>query len=295
MKRLLITGANSYIGSSLDKYIKEHYSSDIFVDTIDMIDGSWKNKAFSSYDVVFHVAGIAHVDVGKSNEATKQRYYSVNTDLAIETCKKAKSEGVKQFVFMSSVIIYGESASFKKQNVITKDSVPSPVNCYGDSKWKAELGIRELENEDFIVTVLRPPMIYGKGCKGNYPKLSKIAKKSPFFPLIENERSILYVENLCEFLCQVIMRGERGIFWPQNPEYIQTSNIVKLISSVNNHRVFVSKGWNWLVYISRVLPGKPRKLADKAFGNLVIDKSLSKYDFDYQIYSLEESIRRTEE
>ena len=221
--------------------------------------------------------------------------YSVNTELAIETAKKAKLEGVKQFVFMSSVIIYGESASFRKQKIITKDTTPTPVNCYGDSKWKAETFINELSDDDFIVTVLRPPMIYGKGCKGNYPQLSKLSKKLPFFPLINNERSMLYIENLCEFLCQVIIRGEGGIFWPQNKEYSQTSYVVKQISRVCNHKIFVSKGWNWLVYITRILPGKPRKLADKAFGNLIIDKALSEYDFDYQIYSLEESIRRTEE
>ena len=110
MLNVLITGANSYIGTSFEKYANEHYAKDFSIDTIDMKDGSWKEKDFSNYDVVYHVAGIAHADVGHVDEATKRKYYEVNTKLAIDTCKKAKADGVKQFIFMSSAIMYGDSA-----------------------------------------------------------------------------------------------------------------------------------------------------------------------------------------
>lgn len=294
MKRVLITGANSYIGTSFEKYVAEHYSSDLLVDTIDMIDGSWRQYDFSSCDVVYHVAGIAHADVGNVSEEIKQKYYAINTDLAIETCIKAKAEGVKQFVFMSSAIVYGDSAPYGKDKIITAETEPNPANFYGDSKWQADKGVRELADKKFIVSVLRPPMIYGRGSKGNYPTLAKMAKKMPIFPDVHNERSMLYIENLCEFLCQVMLRGEGGVFWPQNAEYTRTSEMVKIISEVSGHKIHISKAWNWGVSLASHIPGKASKLANKAFGNFSYNQSMSQYGFEYQVVDLKESIRRTE-
>ena len=294
MKKVLITGANSYIGVSFENYVKEHYSAELSVDTVDMIDGSWRNKDFSSYDIVYHVAGLAHADVGKVSDEVKANYYAINTDLAIETANKAKKDGVKQFVFMSSAIVYGDSAPYGQIKRITAETEPSPSNFYGDSKWQADKGVRELVDDRFIVTVLRPPMIYGKNSKGNYPSLAKMAKKLPVFPYVQNERSMLYIENLCEFLCQIMIRGEGGIFWPQNAEYTNTSEMVKMIADAANHKIHVSKGWNWVVGLARIIPGKPRGLANKAFGNLSFDQSMSRYAFDYQSVSLKESVLRTE-
>lgn len=294
MKKVLITGSNSYIGVSFENYVKDHYGKELAIETIDMIDGSWREKDFSSYDIVYHVAGIAHADVGRVSEEVKAKYYAVNTDLTIETCKKAKEDGVKQFVFMSSAIVYGDSAPLGKRKRITIKTKPKPSNFYGDSKWKADKGVRRLASDDFIVTVLRPPMIYGKGSKGNYPTLSKMAKKLPIFPDIYNERSMLYIENLCEFLCQIMIRGKGGIFWPQNKEYTKTSEMVKIIGEVSGHKVRVSKAWNLGVNIASHIPGKISDLANKAFGNMSYDKKMSQYYFDYQIVGLRESIERTE-
>ncbi len=295
MKKVLITGANSYIGTSFEKYANEHYSKDFSIDTIDMKDGSWKEKDFSDYDVVYHVAGIAHADVGRVDEATKRKYYEVNTKLAIDTCKKAKAEGVKQFVFMSSAIIYGDSAPIGKKKRITKNTKPRPSNFYGDSKWRADKGVRRLSDDNFTVTVLRPPMIYGKGSKGNYSTLSKMAKILPIFPDIDNERSMLYIENLCEFLCQIMISGEGGIFWPQNDEYSKTSDLVRMIADANNHRIFISKLWNIGVRLATLIPGKPRGLANKAFGSMSYDQKMSEYDFEYHVVALKKSIVKTEQ
>ena len=92
MKKVLITGANSYIGTSVEKYITEYYPKECKFDTVDMRDGTWKEKSFSGYDVVFHVAGIAHSDNGKISEEKAKLYYSVNTDLTIATAEKAKED-----------------------------------------------------------------------------------------------------------------------------------------------------------------------------------------------------------
>ncbi|HBL84298.1 MAG: hypothetical protein A2Y17_07420 [Clostridiales bacterium GWF2_38_85] len=145
MKRILIAGANSYIGTSFENYIKQ-WPDQYQVDTIDMIDGSWREKSFNGYDVVFHVAGIAHSDNGKITEEKKNFYYKINRDLTIETARKAKTDGVKQFIFMSSAIVYGDSAPIGKQKIITKDTKPQPSNCYGDSKFQAENSILPLQD-----------------------------------------------------------------------------------------------------------------------------------------------------
>ena len=295
MKKVLITGANSYIGMSFERYVSGKYSEELQVSTIDMVDGSWRTKDFSPYDIIYHVAGIAHADIGNVDEAIKKKYYAVNTDLAIKTCKKAKESGVSQFVFMSSVIIYGDSAPYGTKKRITKETEPTPANFYGDSKWRADEGVRQLGDDHFTVTVLRPPMIYGKGSKGNYLTLSRMARKLPVFPDCDNERSMLYIENLCEFLAQIMIRGEGGIFWPQNAEYSRTSRMVKAIAEANGHRIFVSKAFNWTVGLASHIPGNISGLANKAFGNLSYDQELSIYDFDYQLYSFQESIEITED
>lgn len=290
MKKVLITGANSYIGTSFENHIKSNFSEKYEVYTIDMIDGSWREKSFAGYDVVYHVAGIAHSDSGKISAEKEKLYRSVNTDLTIETAKKAKADGVRQFIFMSSAIVYGDSAPIGKKKVITKDTPTNPANCYGDSKVKAELGILPLQDETFKVCILRPPMIYGKGSKGNFPTLEKFAKKLPLFPYVKNERSMLYIGNLIEFVRLMIENEEQGIFCPQNKEYSNTSVLVREIGKANGRKVRLVKGVGWVLKIISHFTG----LVNKAFGNLSYDMSLSEYKQDYRLFSLEESIKETE-
>ena len=289
MKRVLITGANSYIGTSFEKYIKDNFADQYQVDTIDMIDGSWRDKSFKGYDVVYHVAGIAHSDSGKISPEKEKLYRSVNTDLTIETAKKAKADGVKQFIFMSSAIVYGESSKIGKKKLITKDTEPSPANCYGDSKLQAELGILPLQDSKFKVCVLRPPMIYGKNSKGNFPQLEKYAKKLKFFPYVKNERSMLYVGNLVEFVRLMIENEEQGIFWPQNAEYSNTSELVKMIGAAYGKKVYLVKGFAWILKILSLFNNK----INKAFGNLKYEKTISIYKSHKPSFSLAESIERT--
>lgn len=290
MKKILITGANSYIGTSFEKYLKINFPDDYVVDTVDMIDGSWRKKDFSGYDSVFHVAGIAHSDSGKISAEKEKLYYAINTDLTIETAKKAKADGAKQFIFMSSAIVYGESAPIGKSKVITKETPVSPANCYGDSKVQAENGIIQLNDESFRIVILRPPMIYGKGSKGKYPLLTKIALKTPIFPYVKNERSMLYIENLCEFVRLMITNNERGTFWPQNKEYSNTSELVKMIAKAHEKKVFLVKGFGWALKLMSHMTG----YVNKAFGNLTYEEHLGDYKDDYRLFTLDESVKETE-
>ena len=286
MKRILITGKDSYIGTSFEKWVRQ-WPNDYQIDTLDT-KGDWQSYDFSPYDVVFHVAGIAHVDAKADME---DLYYQVNRDLTIEAAQKAKAEGVKQFIFMSSIIVYGDSSKLGEKRVITKDTIPTPTNFYGNSKLQAEQGILPLQDEHFKVVILRPPMIYGKGSKGNYPKLARLAQKTPIFPDIENERSMLYIENLCEFIRLMIDNETRGIFFPQNKEYVKTAELVKTIAEVYGKKMRLTKVFNGLIRW-----GSKKVLAiNKVFGSLVYEKEMSDYqDFEYCRSNFKQTIEKTE-
>ena len=199
MKRILVTGVNSYIGNAVERYLGEFNAREgrecYRIDKISLRDGSWEDIAFGAYDAVLHVAGIAHADIGKVSEETKALYYQVNCDLAVKVAEKAKAEGVQQFVYLSSVIVYGDSAKVGGTKHITAETQPRPANFYGDSKWQAEQKLRELEaagtseqaSQDvptdelpFHVAIIRPPMVYGKGSKGNFPMLVTCGENAGF-------------------------------------------------------------------------------------------------------------------
>ena len=290
MKKILITGANSYIGTSFERYLKENYPNQYEIDTVDMKDGNWRKKSFGGYDSIFHVAGIAHSDSGKISEEKEKLYYSVNTDLTVETAIKAKQDGAKQFIFMSSAIVYGDSAPIGKRKIITRDTPVEPANCYGNSKVQAENGICPLNDDSFKVVILRPPMIYGKGSKGNYPTLSKFAQKLPVFPYVKNERSMLYIENLCEFVRLMVENEECGTFFPQNSEYSNTSEMVKMIAEAHGKKIHLIRGFTWALKLLSHFTGA----VNKAFGNLSYEMEMSNYKSDYRIASLAESIECTE-
>lgn len=290
MKKILITGAGSYIGTSFENYINTNFPDEYTVDTVDIIGGGWKEKDFSPYNAVFHVAGIAHSDNGKISPEKEKLYYSVNTELTSAAAEKAKSDGVRQFIFISSAIVYGNSAPLGKTKIITADTPVSPANCYGDSKVQAEKRLKLLEDENFKVVILRPPMIYGKGSKGNYPLLAKLALKLPFFPRVQNERSMLYIENLCEFVRLMIENEESGTFFPQNSEYSNTSELVEMIAAAHGKKIKLVGGFTRLLKIMSCFTG----LVNKAFGNLTYERSISDYKENYRVAGLYDSVKRTE-
>ncbi|HHB0782287.1 TPA: NAD-dependent epimerase/dehydratase family protein [Enterococcus faecium] len=278
MKKILITGANSYIGTSFKKWMTQ-FQDEYQIDTLSVRGDAWREHDFSGYDTVFHVAGIAHADVSKVSEETKQLYYAVNRDLAIETAKKYKQDlsGKKgQFIYMSSIIIYGEETNINKKRVITPDTKPNPSNFYGDSKLQAEIGLQPLDDDTFHVAILRPPMIYGPGSKGNYQQLVKLANKLPIFPDVKNERSMLHIDKLSEFVKERIDAQDSGVFFPQNDQYVRTSHMVRDIAQENGKKIYLFSYMNWVIRLLGYVPGKIGRLTNKAFGNLVYDIKTNK-------------------
>lgn len=275
-KRVLITGEQSYIGESFERYANERYAANFEIDTISVRDNSWKNIDFSFYDCILHVAGIAHI---KENDNNRYLYYKVNRDLTIELAIKAKKEGVRQFIVLSSMSVYGVVSGH-----IMKDTIPSPVNAYGDSKLQADNFLKKLEDDAFKVAILRPPMVYGKKCKGNYQSLRTFALKSLVFPSIFNQRSMIYIGNLCEFICKIIKDESRGVFFPQNKEYVSTSNMVQVIAKLNGRTCFLIPLFNPL--IKKI----PAPIIKKVFGNLTYERIDTVDTFEFI-----ESLRLSEE
>lgn len=271
MKKILILGKNSYIGNAFENYAKS-FPEKYEITSISLRGTAWQDFDMSEYDVAFNVSGIAHADVEKVTEEQKKLYYQVNTELAInvaEHYKKDRKGKKSQYIYMSSIIVYGDNYSVRHKKIITENTVPAPANFYGDSKLQAEKGLSYLNDDHFLIVTLRPPMIYGGNPRGNYHLLQKIAHVSPIFPKFTNQRSVLSIENLCAFIGIRIDHEDAGLYFPQDKHYACTSEMVKSIARENNEKIYLVKGFNWIIYLASFLPGKIGKMVNKAFGTLV--------------------------
>jgi UDP-glucose 4-epimerase len=273
MNKIIIIGKDSYIGTRFAAYAGERFS----ITTTNARDGNWQAVDLSLFDTVLCVVGIAHE---KQKKEAKALYYRVNCDLPAEIAKKAKSCGVKQFIFISSMAVYG-----KARGEILSDTPPTPIDFYGGSKLKAERALQELASADFRVCIVRPPMVYGPGCKGNFPKLVRLAKAVPFFPHINNRRSMLYIDNLCEFFCLAVKENYGGVHLPQNSEYVNTTELVQRIAAWHGKRLYTTRFFNPLVHLlARLVPS-----ANKLFATLIYQKNGQEHT--YNVVDFRESVK----
>ena len=266
MKKVLITGAGSYIGNNIREYLErepEKYS----VSVKDAIGWEPEVKDFAGIDVVINVAGITHV---KENSKNRQLFFDINRDLAIKIAKKAKTAAVKQFIQFSTMSVYGKTCGH-----ITKTTPVSPKDAYGKSKAQVDAVIEKLADDGFRFVCLRPPMVYGKACKGNYTRLRSFALKFPVFPKYSNQRSMIYVGNLCEFVKECIDECKAGLFFPQNAEYVNPTEMVKEIAGIHNKKIRLTRAFNWAIKIM------PFKVFKKVFGTLTYEPvdTVAKYGF----------------
>lgn len=275
MKNILIAGAKSYIGESFASYMKQ-FPEFYTTKTLDTMGLRPTASEFAGIHVVFCVAGIAHI---KETAENRHLYFDINRDLVIEMAKAAKEAGVRQFILLSTMSVYGMETGH-----ITKGTTPKPANAYGASKLEADEALQKLADDRFLFACLRPPMVYGKGCKGNYQSLRKFALKSPIFPKVQNERSMIYIGNLCAFVKQAIDEELHGLFFPQNAEYVNTSEMVRQVAALNGKKIRLTKLFNWAITIAQV------GVVKKVFGSLTYEPCdrVNTYDFT-------QSLRLTEE
>lgn len=260
-KRILITGAGSYIGTNVEHWLGQ-YPQRYTVNTLDMVGVELESVRFKGYDTVLHVAGIAHQ---KETSKNAHLYYEINEKLAVEVAEKAKRDGVKQFIVLSSMSVYG-----METGMITKDTPPQPKTHYGRSKYNADIKIGKLTDDKFKVVIVRPPMVYGRGCKGNYQLLRKFALKVPVFPAFDNQRSMIFIENLAEFIKDTIDGEFSGVFLPQDKEYVKTTEMVKGIADGNGKRIYLTKIFNPFIRLGMKLG---INILNKIFGDLYYDKT----------------------
>ena len=272
MKKILVLGSGSYIGESFKRYL-ETFGDEYYLETCDTIGNDWRERSFEGFDAVYQVAGLAHL---KETPELRDKYFYINCDLAVEFARKAKASGVPLFVYISSASVYGMTTG-----VITRETDLKPNTYYGESKLKAEQYLTEMADETFKVAIMRPPMVYGKGCKGNFVTLTKFALKSPIFPSIKNRRSMIYIDGLSEFVRRLIDKGEGGLYFPQNGEYVCTSEMVSYIAKYSGKKIALTGLFNPIISKLKM------NVINQVFGDLYYDF----HDDDITTVEFEESIR----
>jgi len=276
-KNILIAGTSSYIGDSFCRYMAVH-APEAACTCLDMTDPAWKEHDFSDDHVVYMVAGMAHV---KETAANRELFYHVNRDLAVELAERAKAAGVRQFIYLSSMSVYG-----METGIINDATGLKPCSSYARSKAEAEELLSRLRCDTFRVAILRPPMVYGRGCKGNYRSLEKLALRLPFFPKIRNQRSMIYIDNLSACVRAVIEQEMNGCCCPQNNEYVCTYDLVRRIAQAHERRIVPGVVSGFLLSVF----GRFFVVTRKAFGSLIYQGTVGT-PVSYRAISLEESIQ----
>lgn len=281
MKKVLVTAQNSYLGNVLSDALAQEY----LFHKVSLRDPDWQKASWKGYDVVLHVAGIAHVSY---RSVESQAYFEVNRDMTFKVAQKAKEEGLSQCLFFSTMLVYGESTA--KPRPITASIPVNPSTAYAQSKLEAEEALKTLEDDDFRVVILRLPMIYGPHSKGNYQKLAALSLKVPFFPVVNNKRSMLFSGDLVLLIDGLITQGFSGTVYPQNDAPVRTSDLVKTIRAVHGKKTLLIPGFNGL--IRWLLPLSPA--LRKLFGSFYYDDRLSRLPFKQEKTPFVQSIALSE-
>ena len=290
MKKVLIIGKNSYIAKNFICYSSNKEHSEVEIDGVSASNGEWKEKGFEGYHTVLFLAGKVHQ---KETEENKKEYDEINYQLALEIAKKSQESNVSQFIYMSTAAVYGDAGQEKGEVIIDENSPCIPKTAYGISKRKAEMTLLKLEEEQeerkMKVCIVRPPMGYGKGCPGNFMKLYHLALKIPIFPLMHNQRSMIAIDNLCEFLYQVVVKEKSGVYHPQDREYVETSKLVGYMRKANEKGILYVKRFNPFISVAVKMVGT----IEKIFGNYVYVKRLSQYEgMEYQVTDVKKVLKK---
>lgn len=260
-KKILILGKNSYIGEALKRYLEKF--NNYYIEIRSLHGNEWLDSSFEEFDIIFFLVGIAH---RAENRENKGLYYEINTKLAINVAEKAKRENVGLFVYVSSMSVYGLVTGH-----IGKDTKIDPQTHYGISKALAEQELWKMHDNNFGVSIVRPPMVFGYSCTGNYQRLRTYGLKFRIFPKIYNSRSMIYIDNLCSSLRAIMHNKQSGVYCPQNYSYFSTVDMVSDILVANGKKLYT---FPVIESIMHSIIARSR-LLKKVFGTLVYDKDIN--------------------
>jgi len=277
MKNILLTGSNGFVGSYfVDKY-KDKYN----IKTFSFRNDDFEALQLDSIDVVFHLSALVH----QMGRASASEYEKVNVIQTLDLAKKAKKSGVKYFIFMSTVAVYGID-----YGVINERSNCNPTTDYGKSKLKAEQKLQILEDDNFKITIIRPPIVNGYNAPGNIKNLINLIKKIPILPFanIKNKRSMVYVGNLCHLVDTIIEKQEKGVFLASDDKAINTTRLIKHIAKNLDKKVYLVEVPFFETMLKLVKPFLHKRL----YGSLEVDNSKTKEKLNLtNPYSVEDGIR----
>lgn len=254
----MITGKKGYIAGKIREWLEREAPQNTVL-SLDLRDSAWEQTSLTKVDVIVHTAAFVHQNEKKHSY---EEYEQINVELTRRLAEKAKREGVRQFVFFSTMAVYGIKPSCFRETVITADTKPNPRTFYGKTKLEAEELLYDMASDSFVVSVLRPPMIYGPGCPGNYNGLRKLTLKTPVIPKISNKKSMLYIEYLCMIVDEILLQQAGGLFFPQNPQTVCTTELAEFIVKANGQRKLCSRCVGVMVMLASIFVGRLRK----AFG-----------------------------
>jgi len=275
---ILLTGSNGFIGS----YFKNHYSNKYKIESFSFLNNNFEDLSLSNIDTVIHLSALVHQMGG----ASKNEYEKVNITQTLDLAKKAKKSGVKHFLFMSTVKVYGEETDI----AYTEKSVCLPQDEYGQSKLKAELELQKIEDEKFKISIIRTPIVYGYGVKANMKNLINLVDKNPILPFakIKNKRSMVYIGNLCHLIDEVMIQNKSGIFLASDDEAISTTKLIILISQSLDKKTSLIK----IPFFETLLKVLKPSFHKRLYGSLEIDNSETKEKLKYSnLYSVEDGIK----
>ena len=279
--KILITGKDSFIGKNFIKY-----SGYTDITEISLIGNKPENIDFTTFDVVLHLAAIVH----RKEKLPDSLYFQVNSKLPLAVAQKAKSDGVKHFIFLSTMSVYGEALSGK--SVFTEDTVCAPENAYGKSKYEAENQLQKLADYNFTVSIIRPPLVYGDNVIANMLSIVKLVEKLPVLPFANtnNLRSFIAAENLVAYIDRIIEIKSDGIHLVSDDKPISTTNLVQFIADNLGKKRILFKLPFFLIKLGTKL--KPT-IFDRLFGSFIVDNSNTNQKLNFKhVITVEQAIKK---
>jgi len=306
MKNILVTGVTGFVGKNLFKKLNNRYNVSLvsraptngFCEAYEKFNvGEFSQDtdftpSLIKVDSVIHLAGKAHIKE-KNSLAALDEFRKSNVLVTLKLAEQAAEKGVKRFIFISSIGVNGVSNTtpFKYSDIA------SPTENYAVSKYEAEIGLKKIaEATGMEVVIIRPPLVYGKGARGNFGTLLKIADKNLPLPLgaINNQRSFVAIDNLVDLIITCIEHPNaiNQTFLVSDDEEISTSNLLrKLTLAAGKKPLLIPVPVPFLKFIASIV-GK-KATVERFSSSLTVDIEHTKNTLNWKPpITLEEGIRR---